>query len=165
MKKILYSWLLIFTFCVSSSFMRHPFYVSYIEITQDNANKHLQLSVRIFTDDFEKTLEKNYKSNVDLTNPMDKVQTENYINDYIQKHVTIKANKKIQALKYVGYEIQEGSAWCYFETENAVTVSTLNVTTDLLHDYINQQINIVHYKIGNKDETKKLDYPNKNLDF
>ncbi len=165
MRKILYGWLLIITVCVNSSFVQHPFYVSYIEITQDNASKNLQLSVRIFTDDFEKTLEKNYKTSVDLTNPKDKKKTEGFIKDYIQKHVIIKANKKGQTLNYIGYEIQEGSAWCYFETANAGTITSLNVSTDLLHDYIDQQINIVHYKIGSKDETKKLDYPKTNLDF
>ena len=50
----------------------HPFHVSVIEINHNAVDKTLEISCKIFTDDFEKILAKNYKAKVDLINPPNK---------------------------------------------------------------------------------------------
>ena len=47
----------------------HPFHVSVVEINHNATDKTLEISCKIFTDDFEKVLAQNYKTKVDLTNP------------------------------------------------------------------------------------------------
>ena len=46
----------------------HPFFISMTEIEQDKTNNTLEISVRIFTDDFEKTIRQTYTGKVDLMN-------------------------------------------------------------------------------------------------
>ena len=50
----------------------HPFHVSVTEIEHNAADKTLEISCKIFTDDFETILAKNYNTKVDLINPPNK---------------------------------------------------------------------------------------------
>ena len=42
----------------------HPYYISVVEINHNPTDKTLEISCKIFTNDFEATLEKNYKTKV-----------------------------------------------------------------------------------------------------
>ncbi len=57
----------------------HPFHVSVIEVNHNAADKTLEISCKIFTDDFEKILAKNYKTKVDLINPADKAPMDSLV--------------------------------------------------------------------------------------
>jgi hypothetical protein len=50
----------------------HPLHVSVTEINHNAADKTLEISCKLFTDDFEKVLSQNYKTKVDLINPPDR---------------------------------------------------------------------------------------------
>ena len=73
----------------------HPYYISVVEINHNAADKTLEISCKIFTNDFETTLEKNYKTKVDLVNPPDKAAMDKLVSDYIKKHLSIKAETKL----------------------------------------------------------------------
>ena len=71
-----YKWLLIPVLGVvlSSAGLKgsHPFHVSVVEINHNATDKTLEITCKIFTDDFEKVLVQNYKTKVDLINPPDR---------------------------------------------------------------------------------------------
>ena len=67
----------------------HPYYISVVEINHNAADKTLEISCKIFTNDFETTLEKNYKQKL-ISNPPDKAAMDNWISDYIKKHLSDK---------------------------------------------------------------------------
>jgi len=62
----------------------HPFFISMTEIEQDKTNNTLEISVRIFTDDFEKTIRQTYTGKVDLMNKNEKSNSEKLIQQYIK---------------------------------------------------------------------------------
>lgn len=166
MFKLFYKWLVVILFITMASFKaHHPFYISYTEITQNIKTNKLQLSVRIFNDDLEKIIAKNYKKSIDLSSPKNKKEANDLVDDYVQKHLQIKVNDKAQPFSFIGYEIEEGSVWCYFETAGVSALKKLNVHTNILHDYIDQQINMVHIKLNSKDVTEKLDHPKTDVEF
>ncbi|MDB5232558.1 MAG: hypothetical protein JWN76_3363 [Chitinophagaceae bacterium] len=143
----------------------HPFFVSLTDINHNAKDKALEISVRIFVDDFEKTLKQYGKTNIDLIHPSDKIATDKIINQYIQSHLKISANDLQVNYKYVGYEIQSESAWVYFEVQNVPALKKLAVTNTLLYDYDKQQINIIHAKANNKEESAKLDSQSTSCSF
>lgn len=148
---------ILFQLIFSAFSVLHPFFVSVTDINHNAKEKQLEISVRIFVDDFEKTLKQYGKTNIDLIHPADKVAAEKIINQYIQSHLKIAANDQVVNFKYVGYEIQSESAWVYFEVDNIAFVKKIAVTNTMLYDYEKQQINIVHAKANNKEESSKLD--------
>ncbi|MFM2339019.1 MAG: hypothetical protein RL115_2212, partial [Bacteroidota bacterium] len=60
----------------------HPFHVSVIEVNHSSTDKSLEISCKIFTDDFERALIKNYKTKVDLIHPTNKAAMDTLIKKY-----------------------------------------------------------------------------------
>lgn len=146
------------------SFM-HPYYISMTEIEHDKTNNSVEISVRIFTDDFEKTIHQTYKGKVDLLNKNEKANSEKLIQQYISKHLSIKADGKVLNLKFDGFESEEGSIWSYFEYDNITSIKTIEVSNNILYDYKQEQVNFIHVKATGYDETIKLNYPDNYKEF
>ena len=90
-----YKWLLGFVLLMGiSAFGKHPIYVSVTEINWNKPKSTLEVSCKIFTDDFEKTLRNAYKTHVDLINPGNRANMDKLVNDYIQKHFSLKIDGK-----------------------------------------------------------------------
>lgn len=137
----------------------HPFYVSVTEITQNPKTKTVQVSVRVFFDDFENALDHKYKAKLNILKPVDRKKVDLLIADYLQKHLQIKANQKPLLLKYIGYEIEEDAAWCYFETEKLGTIKNFDIRNDILFDEHDSQSNMVHVTLNGQRKSTKLDNP------
>lgn len=137
----------------------HPFYVSVTEVTQNSKTKTVQVSVRVFFDDFEKALDTRYKVKINILKPADRKKVDLLIADYLKNHLKIKANQKSLDLKYVGYEIEEDAAWCYFETEPLPPVRTFDIQNDILFEEHSSQSNMVHATVNGQRKSTKLDNP------
>ena len=137
----------------------HPFYVSTTEINHNAADKNLEISCRIFTDDFETTLTKAYQSKIDLFKPKDTAALDKYIFDYIKKHLVIKLDGKPVVFEYVGHEREEESVWSYLQVPNTVAPKKIEISNNILYDAFDQQINIMHVSVGGKRKSMKLNYP------
>ncbi|HNP24079.1 MAG TPA: hypothetical protein PKM63_15255 [Panacibacter sp.] len=143
----------------------HPFFVSMTDVNFNNSTKELEISVRIFTDDFENTIAKYHQGKVDILHPPDQELMNSYVNDYIQKHLQFTVNDNMVAMKFVGYEQQAESIWTYFEVDNINTVKKIKVFNNLLHDYSDKEINMLHLKANNIEQNYKLDYPKNSISF
>lgn len=144
----------------------HPFFVSMTDVNYNDKNKALEVSVRIFTDDFENSLRKQHSGvNIDIAHPTNQTQMNGFVNDYIQKHLSFTVNGAPATLSFAGYEKENESIWTYFEVKNISSVQNIKLTNTLLHDYNEGQINIVHIKANGKEKETKLDYPEKEAAF
>ena len=157
---ILHQWLLI-----AYAAMIHPFYVSMTDINYNDKNKSLEISVRIFTDDFENTLKKNHKDKIDILHPANQELMNNYVSTYIQQHLQLKVNDKSVKLSFVGYEQQSESIWTYFEVDNIDNVTKVAIMNNLLHEYNTNQINMMHIKVKDEEKSNKLNYPETTVTF
>ncbi len=144
---------------------QHPYYISVVEINHNAKDKILEISCKIFTNDFENTLEKNYKTKVDLVNPTDKGAMDKLISDYIKRRLFIKVDNKPVSFSYVGFEKEDEAVYSYFEVDNIAGVKKIDVINSILHDFSDQQINIIHCIVGGKRQSTKLDYPKTNASF
>ncbi len=164
-----YKWslipLLALAFTSFSPATPHPFHVSVVEIEHNTADKTLEISCKIFTDDFETTLAKNYKAKVDLINPPNKAAMDTLVKKYILSHLSIKANGKAVVLNYVGFENENEAAYGYIEVENISSVSKLEITNTILFDKFDDQVSIMHVKVAGNRKSTKLNYPEKEAVF
>lgn len=143
----------------------HPFYVSMADINFNEKDKTLEVSIRIFTDDLENTIRKYHKEDIDILHPTDQQKMNSYVDAYIQKNFTIKTDGKPAAMNFIGYERQSESIWTYFEIKNIASIKKLDISDALLYDYNSNQINMMHIKIGNKEQNDKIAYPEKAASF
>jgi hypothetical protein len=143
----------------------HPYYLSVVEVNHNATDKTLEISCKIFTNDFQTILEKNYKSKVDLVNPKDKAAADKWVTDYINKHLSFKADDKAVSFSYLGYEKEDDAIYSYFQVDNIASVKKIEITNSILHDFSDQQINIIHCTVGGKRQSTKLDYPKTEASF
>lgn len=141
----------------------HPFHVSVIEINHNAADRTLEISCKIFTDDFEKSLAKNYKAKVDLINPPVKAAMDTLVKKYLFSHLTIKANGKPVVFDYLGFENDHEAAYAYIEVSNVPAVSNVEISTSIMYDMFEDQMNIFHVTVGGKRKSTKLNYPDKEV--
>lgn len=143
----------------------HPFYVSVIEIDHNAKDATAEISVRIFTDDLEKTLQKNTTTTIDILKPKNKAIIDQQINQYITKTLQLKINGKAVKLNYIGYEIIKESTWSYFEVSEIKEMNNVDINCSILHDFESSQINLFHVKSKGNQKSYKLDFPNKSTSF
>ena len=159
MASILFKWLLIGSLIVSPASTYHPIFVSVTEIEHNAKEKTLEISCKIFTDDFENTLRKYHQDKIDILHPANQEQMNVYVKDYIQQHLQMKVDDKAVQLSFVGYEQQSESIWTYFEVNKVDKVKKVEIVNNLLHDYNTNQINMMHIKVKGNEQSDKLNYP------
>lgn len=143
----------------------HPFFVSVTEVNHNAAEKTMEVSCKVFFDDMEAVLKQNYKTVADLSKPEQQKQNDQLLAHYLARHLSVTVNGKAIALKYLGYEKESESVFCYLEGSGVNAVQSVDIKTDLLHDFTPQQINIVHCIVGGRRQSTKLDFPNKQASF
>lgn len=144
----------------------HPFYVSVSELEYNAGEKTLEISIKVFTDDFEKALVKAAGHPVDIYKPKDKTQLEKMIADYMRKHFMVKVDGKAFALEYVGYEIEEQSTFSYFQVSNiAKSPKKIELSNNVLFEMNPTQMSIMHVTVNGTRKSTKLDSPNTDAGF
>ena len=166
MASILFKWLLISGFVFNPSAPTyHPIFVSVTEIEHNAKDKTLEISCKIFTDDFEKALRATYKTYVDLLKPKDKNTMNKLVADYVQKHLLIKVDGKAVALQFLGYEQDEEGIESYYQVNNIAAVKKLDITDNILFEYKKEQISIIHTTVNGNKKSTKLVNPEEKASF
>lgn len=141
----------------------HPFYVSVTEINHNAATNALEISCKIFTDDFEVALNHNASSRIDLFNPQDQSVVENRMAAYMKNHLLIFIDGKRVDFNFVGYERESEAIWSYYEVLNCPPPKMMELKNAILYDSFKEQINLMHVTVGGKRQSGKVDYPKTSL--
>jgi hypothetical protein len=155
----------LFTIKPTSTYARHPFYVSVTEMKHVAKTKLLEISCKMFAEDMQDVLRQNYKTGVDFDNNKLEAQNNKLINDYIVKHLALSIDGKAALLKYVGFEKENESIFCYFEVDNIPPPTKVVITNSILQDFKPEQINIIHVIVNGNRKSTKLDFPEKQASF
>ena len=145
----------------------HPLHLSVVEINHSQEDKTLEITCRIFRDDFEKILIQNNKTRVDLINPANKAAMEKLVNEYIYQHLRIKTGGKQINLTGIGFEFErsEDAIYSYFQAENISAIKNIEVMNTILYDLFDDQQNILHVTVGGNRKSSRLDQPAKDVNF
>ena len=164
MALILYKWLLAFAL-TNFGVNPHPIFVSVTEIEHNAVNKTLEISCKVFVDDFEKSLRKKYSTKIDLQDAKLKTEMSRLVNDYIQKHLSISMDGKKASLQFLGFELQEEGVICYFEAKNIAKVESVELINNILYEDNPQQMGIIHIMVNGVRKSSRLDNPNEKVSF
>jgi hypothetical protein len=144
---------------------KHPLFVSVTEIEHNAADKTIEISCKIFTDDFEKALRQQYKTTVDLLKPKDKTAMKKLVSDYVNKHLQFTVNGKTAALQFLDYEQQEEGIISYYQINNIPALTKLDITNNILYEYKKEQIGIIHVIVDGNRKSSRLDNPKDKVSF
>ena len=160
MANILVQWLFI-----ASMAIYHPFFVAVVDFNHNAKDAAVEISLRVFTDDLEKTIQKNSSKKIDVIQPVDKAVVDQLIVAYIGKTLHLKINGQPVNAKYVGYEIIKESTWAYFEIEGVKELKKLDIDCNFLYDFEKSQTNIFHVRNKGIEKSYKLNNPERQTSF
>jgi|SRR5687767_6002414 len=172
MAVLFHKWLFLFLFSFSAKTdapppfsVLHPFYVSVTEIHHNSKDKTLEISCKLFADDMEDVLKKNFNTQVDLTNSKMQALNDKLLAEYMAKKLLLAADGKGRKLEYLGFEKEAEAVYCYFEVKDIASVKKLDLTNSILQDFTDKQINIMHVVVNGNRKSYKLDYPHQKASF
>lgn len=137
----------------------HPLHVSTTEMNFNSKEKSIEISTRIFTDDFERILAKNYKTKTDLSKNELHKDMDILIKKYLDTHLQIEVNGKRIKATYIGFEIDQEATNVYLEIENITAIKTIRLTNSLLYDLFDDQMNILHVENKGIRKSARNNYP------
>ena len=150
----------------ANEYPSHDFYVSTTSIDFVLDKSEIQITSQFFVDDLESLIKfqnPNTSSNFEKTYSED---TNLIIRDFIYKNFKISINKKIQELKYLGYELKDDLLVVYYETQFSDSeLFNIQVFNSFLVNHIETQKNIVHLKFKNLKKSFLLTSLNKTFQY
>ena len=129
--------------------LAHKFYMSITEIECNPVSKSLQISMKLFADDFENILKEEEGVQVFLGTPKEHKSADQFIFDYVKIHFFVEQSKGSLPLTYVGKEVDKDYIWVYIEVKNFKVKDETLLTNSMFLDYFNDQTNRINYT---KDE-------------
>lgn len=145
--------------------LKHPLHLSSNELNYNSKEGTVEISCRVFTDDFEDVLSKKYKVKADLSAPARHQAMDELVNKYMAAHFQLTANGKAIHLNYLGFENDSEAIIIYIETEKIKNLKTAEASCTVLYDLFDDQTNIFHVTAKGNRKSSKLTYPDKKITF
>jgi hypothetical protein len=145
----------------------HPIHISTVEIEHNAADKNLEITCKIFWDDFETVLTKVNSRNkrVDLTNEKSLADNNKLVPAYITSHLSLIIDGRPVILNFVGFEKEDAVIFSYLEVPGISSVQKISITNNLMHDMFDDQVEIIHVVVNGNRKSTKLEYPAKNVEL
>ncbi|WP_052496077.1 DUF6702 family protein [Pedobacter lusitanus] len=148
-------------FAEAGSGARHPLHLSSTELNYNLKESTMEVSCRIFTDDFEDILSKKYKVKADLSAEGKHKEMDQLVSKYMAAHLQLAANGKILPLSYIGFEKDSEAVVVYLESVKIKNLVKLETTSTVLYDLFDDQTNIFHLTFKGNRHSFKMTYPEK----
>ena len=139
----------------------HKYYISVTEVDYIKDKQSVQITSRIFIDDFEKVLRERYNENVVLAGKEETKDVNKYIETYLRSKIRVRINDKDVNLIFIGKEYDIDIIQCYIEIQNVKQVNSIEITNEVLFDLFEDQQNMIKTKINSKQKSFLLNQNNK----
>lgn len=159
MKKIKIFLILIIPLLVFTGF--HKYYISITQVNYIKEKQSVQITSRIFIDDFEKVLRERYDDAIELVAKNESKDVDHYIELYLKSKISVKINGKDMNLNFIGKEYDIDVIQCYIDIENVKNINSLEISNQILFDLFDNQQNMIKAKINSKQKSFLLNQNNK----
>ncbi len=157
MNKLILLFLLLtslFAFTSKPTTSVHDFHTSLTEINYNPKTQSLEITIRVFTDDFERALTEINGNKPVKIKPTD-LSTHPLILKYLRQHFTlISPEKKPLLYDFLGKEIELDATWLYIEIPNATNLRGYTMRNSIFTELFDDQTNLLN-----------LIYPDKKKSF
>ena len=130
----------------------HAYHSTITELRYNAAKKQLELSVKVFTDDFEKALSQGQPTHVNLTEagPRPLVLASAYLGRTLQVSTTAGVPLQLQVL---GMQAENDGYWFYCKVPLPGPVSGVKLRQAALLDAFSDQMNIVNIEANGQKQS------------
>lgn len=133
----------------------HKFYVSVTNVGYSEKDTAIQITTRIFIDDFEAVLKERYDVEAKLATDDEAQIASEYIEKYIRAKFKVEIDDVIQNYSFLGKKYDNDLVICYIEVLDIDLgkIQSVSIQNEILTDLYDEQQNIVHFKINDKKKS------------
>lgn len=135
-----------FSLLLATAFFAHDFHVSIAQA--DYKAGEIQMTLRVFTDDLEMTLEERGAKNLRLGTPQEFAEADALIAGYLKERVRFELGDQSLPMTFVGKEVEYDLCYLYLSFNCPKTPEELSVSNQVFFDSFEDQSNIVNVKVG-----------------
>lgn len=129
----------------------HDFHVCITRIEHNPQTHSLEITLKVFTDDLEQTLEDQGAPRLFIGGEREHTLTDSLIQAYLFGKLSLTVNGQSTAPTFVGKEVEMDVTWCYLEIPEIDQPTEMTVRNQVLMDRFEDQMNLVHvYVKGEK---------------
>jgi hypothetical protein len=130
----------------------HAYHSTLMELRYNATKKQLEVSVKVFTDDFEKAISQGQPAHVNLsdTGPRPLVLTTAYLQRTLQFKTAAGAPLPLQVLVM---QAEKDGYWLYCKVPLPGPMPSVQLRQGMLLDVFGDQMNIVNYEAGDKKQS------------
>jgi len=128
------------------SYAKHEEYYSLTNIQYKENEKTVQITMRLFEDDLENALKRNFGKDFELNTERELIDANAFIEKYIKTKFDISIDAKKLNYVFVGKEFEKDSVYIYLEIKNVEPFKTMQIRNATLMDTFPTQENIVKVK-------------------
>jgi hypothetical protein len=130
----------------------HEYHVSVTQMQYNPAQKLLEISIRVFTDDLEKALSAENDNRRFTLNDHD--QNNPFVEKYLRKYFVVSdARQQVQPFKYLGKEQEADATWMYLEVPVTGNWPGWSLQNTLLMEAFSDQMNMLNLKLPTGKKT------------
>jgi hypothetical protein len=134
----------------------HPMHVSVTEIEMDEKEKRLEIMMRVFVDDLELTLRRNFKQpELDVLDPKGQ-SLDQLMQEYLKTRFQISLDGKPQLVKYLGHERDHEAFIFYVEVDKVKKWKSIQVQNSIITEIYDDQSNLVHVTLAETVRSLRL---------
>ena len=135
------------------SFGLHKYYISLTKIDFVEKEKSIQITMRFFIDDIEKTLENRYEIDLKLATNKENKKANIYLERYIASKFEVIINQNVKLYKFLGKEYENDVIFFYLEITDIETINQISIQNRMLFEEFPDQENFVKLDINNSKKT------------
>jgi len=145
----------------------HPVHVSIINVDYYSEKNEMDVSFKIFTDDFQLLFIHLYQIKVDFNTKEEYSHAKDKIDQYLNSHFQIINKGEKYELKFVEIKKNEDSIWFKYKIEGIKPQNKITLVNTVLLDLYMDQKNLVLFKSGETEKGYRFDFKNReyNIDL
>lgn len=142
------------------AFTMHKYYISLTQIDYNSKEKSLNITMRLFIDDLEKSINSDFKKEFKLDTSKELPKTNNFIAFYLNNNFIIKVNDSQRNYTFLGKEYENDVVYLYLEIDSVSQIKNIDIQNTILMKEFDSQQNIIKLDINNQKKTMILNKSN-----
>lgn len=123
----------------------HRFYTAIFQINFVPQKKMVQITTRIFMDDFNDALKNQYHKTTFLGTDKETEADVDLMKKYLTEKFRLTINGKFQSMNYLSKEIEDNVLVCYYKINDVSKINSLTVENSILIEVHPEQQNIIQF--------------------
>lgn len=133
----------------------HKYYVSVTHVNYSEKDKAIQITTRLFIDDFDRLLMARYDLDAELATEKESPLADAYIEKYLRTKFLVSIDDRPVEYDFIGKRYDNDVMVCYIEIPeiDLSAIKTVEIENAMLTDLFEEQQNLVHINLKNKKKS------------